>query len=259
MPQGHSGYLSCIEGCCGGESAKPRVHTGFYNNFLVTGSYIQKYIDPLLAPDQPPRKLYVVGHSLGAGVATMAACYFLLNHDWANLPHRLVHVTAGSPRACLGSMKRQIQTEMQKLRPLDKAVICRVVRDRDVVAKLPPSVFGFQHLDKLVYIMDDEELLINPKLKGAHTVEESEMKSILNEQSSSLIDGESDSDSEDEKDHKVYDTENAKSKSKYENRIAMIPKPLRDHMPEFYLKPLIRMFEKEKEVCEVGDSPPDKS
>ncbi len=38
---------------------------------------IKEYIEPLLAPEQPPRMLYVVGHSFGAGIATMTACYFL--------------------------------------------------------------------------------------------------------------------------------------------------------------------------------------
>eukprot|EP00957_Ditylum_brightwellii_P058021 4399781-Ditylum_brightwellii.AAC.1 len=58
--QGHSGALSCIEGlCCRGEETyKPRVHTGFYNNFLAAAPTIDKHIAPLLAPDQPPRKLY---------------------------------------------------------------------------------------------------------------------------------------------------------------------------------------------------------
>lgn len=69
---GHAGYCSCFMGhdLCGiGGGAdvpkKPRVHTGFYNNFLHTTPLIKQYIEPLLASDQPPRKLYVVGHSLG--------------------------------------------------------------------------------------------------------------------------------------------------------------------------------------------------
>jgi predicted lipase len=77
LAQGYSGFLSGLEGlCCTGGEYKPRVHTGFYNNFLASAPSIQKYIDPLLKPDQPPRKLYVVGHSLGTFEPKSQPVYF---------------------------------------------------------------------------------------------------------------------------------------------------------------------------------------
>ena len=158
---------------------KPRVHTGFYNNFLVTAPLIQQYIDPLLGPDQPKRKLFVVGHSLGAGIATMAACYFLLNHDWATLNQKLVVVTAGSPRAVLESMQQKIHAEWKRLRPLDKLVICRIVRDKDVVPSVPPALFGFRHLDKLVYITKDGQIIVNPNLDGSNFVDVKTLGSLV--------------------------------------------------------------------------------
>jgi len=72
---GHAGYCSCLLGheWCGlNKEAKPRVHTGFYNNFLATTPLIKKYIVPLLAESEKTRKLFVVGHSLGAGVVSNA-------------------------------------------------------------------------------------------------------------------------------------------------------------------------------------------
>ena len=112
------GHCSGSKGLCclGGSDYRPRVHTGFYNNFLATVPDIKKYLEPLLAKDQPPRKLYVCGHSLGAGIATMAACYFLFEHDWAQLPHQLVVVTAGSPRACQDSMREHVHNKLTNLR-----------------------------------------------------------------------------------------------------------------------------------------------
>lgn len=75
LAQGYSGFLSGLEGlCCNGGNYKPRVHTGFYNNFLATAPLIQKHIDPLLKADQPPRKLYVVGHSLGKHCMVYITC-----------------------------------------------------------------------------------------------------------------------------------------------------------------------------------------
>lgn len=238
---GHSGWCSCLDGLC---SKKPRVHTGFYNNFIAALPLVQKHVDPLLAPDQPPRKLYVVGHSLGAGIATMAACYFLLEHDWVNLPHKISVVTAGGPRAVKSQMKDLINDKMDQLRPMDKAVICRLVRDKDVVPSVPPKFLGFDHLEKLVYITKEGEVLINPVLSDDYVVTTNEMEEMEakvngeNDESSSLV--LDDAEEEDE--------EKKKALTNYERKMKMIPRPLRDHCPDYYLVPLIKLFEREKDV-----------
>ena len=124
--------MSCCDGqwsCFRKGEKKPRVHTGFYNNILQVIPLLQKYVDPLLAPSQPPRTLYVVGHSLGAGISTLATCYFLLSHDWTNLPHRLLNISAGTPRSCKQSMATLIEEKLAVLRPLDKANIFRIIMD----------------------------------------------------------------------------------------------------------------------------------
>jgi pimeloyl-ACP methyl ester carboxylesterase len=235
IDQGHSGLFSCVDCCMHGDGEyKPRVHTGFYNNFLVTAPLIQQYIDPLLGPDQPKRKLYVVGHSLGAGIATMAACYFLLNNDWATLNQKLVVVTAGSPRAVLESMQQKIHAEWKRLRPLDKLVICRIVRDKDVVPSVPPALFGFRHLDKLVYITKDGQIIVNPNLDGSNFVDVKTLGSLAIRHPSLL---------DDDPDDVVED--NTEEETEYDQQIKMIPRPFRDHMPDFYLYPLIKLFKLE--------------
>ena len=145
---GHAGYCSCLMGYdlphfCGGISKengdnikKPRVHTGFYNNFLHTTPMILEHIAPLLKEDQKPRKLMVVGHSLGAGIATLAACYFILNFEWELLPHQLVCVTAGAPRSVKQNMADIVHERLATLRPMDKAFFCRVVLNEDVVVRV---------------------------------------------------------------------------------------------------------------------------
>ena len=182
VQQGHSGYFSsCADyACCGYDTttmdaAKPRVHTGFYNNFLVTVPSIRQYIDPLLAEDQPPRTLYVVGHSLGAGIAMMAACYFIMEPQyqqiWRNAEskHKLRVVTVGGPRACCQSMQEQVDTVIRELRPTNKVQVIQLVRDKDCVPTVPPEIFGFRHLrEKTVYITKEDkatgkaQVLINP-------------------------------------------------------------------------------------------------
>ena len=182
VQQGHSGYFSsCADyACCGFDTttmdaAKPRVHTGFYNNFLVTVPSIRQYIDPLLADDQPPRTLYVVGHSLGAGIAMMAACYFIMEPQyqqiWRNAEskHKLRVVTIGGPRACCQSMQEQVDGVIRELRPTNKVQVLQLVRDKDCVPTVPPEIFGFRHLrEKTVYITKEDkttgqaQVLINP-------------------------------------------------------------------------------------------------
>lgn len=230
--QGHSGSCSCFDFLWKNDNGPlPRVHTGFYSNFICSGPMIKQYITPLLAPDQPPRKLYVVGHSLGAGVATVACCYFLTSFNWAELPHKFVTVTAGSPRAVQVRMQERIQEIMKELRPLDKAVIARIVRDKDTVATVPPEILGFRHLDKLVYISKDGRILVNPNLDSKEVVDEEVMEQIL------AKDPTFDSTSE--------NVDSVEEKTKYDKMISKIPAPFRDHMPEFYLEPLIKLMERE--------------
>lgn len=103
--------------CVDPENYKPRVHTGFYSNFLAIRPEIKKIITPYLQPTAPPRKFYIVGHSLGAGVATLAACYFMTKFDWENLYQSMVVVTSGSPRVCCKSMKELIDAKRKAFGP----------------------------------------------------------------------------------------------------------------------------------------------
>jgi Lipase (class 3) len=237
IDQGHSGYISSIDSACcvSGEDYKPRVHTGFYNNFLASAPALRTHVDPLLSPDQPPRKLYIVGHSLGAGIATMATVYYLLEHDWETLPHKLISVTLGGPRACCQSMQETIDAKVAALRPLDKAVLVRLVRDKDVVPTVPPTYLGFRHLDKLVFVTKDGAILINPNLSSPHILSKKEMRQLREAHPTVLPTA----DTGDE------DSEGETVETDFEKSIQAIPRAIRDHMPGFYLHPLEAALEKE--------------
>lgn len=149
---------------CGGDDDdddhdeyKPRVNSEFYHNFVASLPLIRRIIEPLLDPDQPPRKLFVTGHSMGAGVATLAACYFMLEFDWSLLPHSLIMVTAGSPRSCCWSMKDQI--DECRLKMGDSVRLYRVVKGDDALVTLPPSALGFTHIVPKIFINDDGAIL----------------------------------------------------------------------------------------------------
>eukprot|EP00977_Amphora_coffeiformis_P029718 scaffold42523_cov183-Amphora_coffeaeformis.AAC.1 len=214
--QGYSGFCSGFDDLCGTGDYKPRVHTGFYNNFLATLPHIKEHIDPLLAADQPPRTLYVVGHSLGGGVATVAACYFLLEFDWTNLPHRFVGVTAGAPRSCATSMKSLMDERLGTLG--DSAKLYRLVKDRDVVAKVPPTFLAFQHLVPPVSIGEDGSILA----KEAAFVDVDGDTSI--DELRDLVISPASEDEEEKK--------SESEKTRYEKWIGRVPRGLRDHMPE---------------------------
>ena len=216
---------------------------GFYNNILKTIAYFQEYVDPLLAPDQPPRKLYVVGHSLGAGISTMATCYFLQHHDWAKLPHKFINVSAGTPRSCKQSMADIMEAKLAELRPLDKAVVCRVVMNEDLVTKVPPPAIGYTHIGKLVFLTEDGYVLVGPKRSDSHIVDKKEMQELCktNPQLIALA-------AEKEKEESQENMRKSKLQTEYEKMMAKIPSPIRDHCPDFYLAPLIKLYERDNQT-----------
>ena len=279
--QGHSGYFSA---CCGyalcnaSGDPKPRVHTGFYNNLIATIPLIQTYIDPLLAPGQPPRTLYVVGHSLGAGIATLAACYFLLERErypWENNPHKLRVVTAGGPRAATSQMQQMVDCRIKEVNsdhrnPLgkNKIVFARVVRDKDVVPTVPPELLGFRHIPEGMVFLTKEDsqgksrILINPNPKNV--VSKRKLKKLVEENPRLLGSGidpevgswtnapsleDSDPDAEGD-DDSVDDSLDGKdpprttygekipATTSVDSQFRMIPRNVRDHMPQFYLNPV---------------------
>jgi len=245
--QRDSGCCSCVEGRW--STRKPRCHLGFYNDFLATLPHIEEMIEPHLKPEAPRRRLFISGYSLGAGVAVMAFLYFLFKYDWATLPHKLILVTAGGPRAVDTKLRDKVEEEMKRLRPLDKAVIARIVNRKDVVPKLPPESWGFRHLAKLVYITDAMEVLINPNL-DEHEIEEvsdetlkekvqlasTELKRSATSRSGSGIFGSG-----------VVMMGQAGQAAQdfvegYDKLLAAIPSLIKDHLPDLYLNPLERLW-----------------
>jgi hypothetical protein len=223
LAQGYSGVCSDFDDlCCYQGDYKPRVHTGFYNNFLAALPAIKQHIDPFLLSNERPRKLYVVGHSLGAGIATLAGCYFLTEYDWNLLPQSLVILTAGSPRACCKSMKEVVDNKRKTFGP--KARMYRVVKGNDVVVSVPPKLFGFRHLIDPIKITDAGQIVLRTE---EHDPETDLMELTKYRDGEELVENLNYSDEED-------------SKTKYDRMAARIPKAFRDHMPDFYLKPLFK-------------------
>ena len=79
---GHAGLMSSCGGWftkfCTTKEGKPRVHTSYYNNFIYTIPMIREHIiNKLMKKDGTPKKVYVVGCSLGAAISQIAFCFIL--------------------------------------------------------------------------------------------------------------------------------------------------------------------------------------
>jgi hypothetical protein len=221
----HAGHLSCLDGCFAkiAGNGKPRVHTGFYNNFMHTLPMVRKYIvEPLTRPGCPPKKVYICGCSLGAAIATMAFCYVVLKVPLESLEHKVLSVTAGCPRACDARMQQVIADRMMELRPLDRAVICRLVYNQDLVPHIPFNCLGFHHLDKLVYITTEGDVIVNPRLQMFEAFPE--LMSVINSFSNRPKVAEQQSKGEGESE-----------KTKFQTECETTPVPIKDHMPYWYL------------------------
>lgn len=245
---GHAGYCSCFDGLFTKyftSRGKPRVHTGFYNNFLYTAPMIRKHIfAKLMDKNTTPKKVYICGCSLGAAIATLAFCFVLLELPWEDpdFNHKLINVTAGSPRSCDTQMQQLVMDKMSKLRPLDRAVICRLVYNQDLVPHVPFQIFSpFVHLEKLVYITAEGQVMVNPNLKTSRNF--AEIKSVF----SSFF--------AEKKGQPKAEANEEETMTDFEKEVASTPGPIKDHMPYWYLTFLQKLQLSMAEAPEQSTAP----
>mgnify|MGYP000079310790 CR=1 FL=1 len=105
-------------------------HKGFYKEFLKLQKSIELELDRIQKRKAKP--IHIVGHSLGGGIATVAA-YHISGVEEV--------VTFGSPRATTWWKQRSC--------PI---LLTRVVNNNDVVPRVPFAILGFKHAGKLQYI-----------------------------------------------------------------------------------------------------------
>lgn len=242
LAQGFSGFCSGMDGlCCQGSAYTPRVHTGFYNNLLAALPTIKRHVDQYLFSYERPRKLYIVGHSLGAGIANLTALYFLLEYNWKLLPQNLILVTAGSPRSICTSMKELVDQKLALYGP-KKVRFHRVVRGSDVVASVPPKVLGFAHVADPIVITDEGNVVLRTKDADAET-DLGQLFSLTKDSGSVRtlgVEGRNDEDDYETSDDSTHSDSEDVEQAKYNRMVARIPKAVRDHMPDFYLKPIFK-------------------
>ncbi|MGB0506315.1 MAG: lipase family protein [Pikeienuella sp.] len=123
-------------------------HSGFHES-------CEDVWNPLFREYQRARKkearpLYIVGHSLGGGMATVAAAK-LVEMD---LPFSGVY-TFGQPRATKRETARMISKECS-------GRYFRFHNNSDLVTRMPARLMNYSHVGQCVYITEDGEFETNP-------------------------------------------------------------------------------------------------
>jgi hypothetical protein len=129
----HTEYPKC-DGC--------KVHDGFYKAWVALLPGVRAEVLRLHAA-APAAQLFFTGHSLGAALAVLAAAEL---HYSEGLEVDAVY-TYGEPR--VGN------DAFHKFYSNGTHVSWRVTHNRDPVPKLPPKLFGFEHIPTEVHYNED--------------------------------------------------------------------------------------------------------
>ncbi|MDL5050292.1 lipase family protein [Oscillatoria amoena NRMC-F 0135] len=122
-----------------------KIHRGFLLALTSVWAEVSDCIDTLLKK-HPDKSLWLTGHSLGGALATIACAYRIDE----NLPIGGVY-TFGQPRVGDGSFSRNLNRTIQ-----DR--FFRVANHRDIVTRLPPRVFGYDHAGQICYFDKNQKL-----------------------------------------------------------------------------------------------------
>jgi len=120
--------------------AKGKVHGGFMKGYNQMEADVLKALK-LAKADCKRCKIYITGHSLGGALATIAAAKLIGNGHIS--PKRTVVYHFGSPRVGDKTFARWFEKNIPNS--------WRVTHGYDIVPTVPPSGFGFQHIQREVY------------------------------------------------------------------------------------------------------------
>jgi triacylglycerol lipase len=132
-------------------SGPGRVHQGFLEALEAAWAKLGRF---LTAAD--PRPLLVTGHSLGGGLATLAA---------SRLPQALLY-SFGAPRAGDAAFCHDMDKRAERHR--------RYVCYRDPVCLLPPGLLGYRHCGTVYYIAKEGEVTALPPAHAHPDIHEME-------------------------------------------------------------------------------------
>ncbi len=113
------------------------VHRGFLRVF--------KTIEPLIAPyiaDKRVKKIVISGYSHGAALALL--CHEYCVYHRPDIAENIAGFGFGCPRVFWGFLNRRVKARFKNF---------TVVRNcRDIVTHLPPRIFGYRHVGRILHI-----------------------------------------------------------------------------------------------------------
>ncbi|MBT5549534.1 MAG: lipase family protein [Nitrospina sp.] len=134
----HSGFLRALNQVMEGVHWTIREYKEEYINKLETGS------------GQQPPSLWFTGHSLGAGLATLAVAKMRIeNEDHEEPVHGLY--TYGSPRVGNKEFSEKFNANF-------KNQTFRIVNNNDIVTRVPIRAHGYRHIGQFWYITSEGKL-----------------------------------------------------------------------------------------------------
>ncbi|CAK9006136.1 Phospholipase A(1) DAD1, partial [Durusdinium trenchii] len=125
-----------------GRHAQAQAHQGFYDAFLASLCDINQKLMPQLRDVSRPKRLIIVGHSIGGAIAMGALGYLLQTYDFAASPHRILFVSTGQPRFGDQGFVENLEKQLSQLRRSGKCCAVRLVNDCDAVPTVPSSLSG---------------------------------------------------------------------------------------------------------------------
>ncbi|AFY37901.1 lipase class 3 [[Leptolyngbya] sp. PCC 7376] len=115
-----------------------KVHRGFYRALDSLWDELEKEIRNLRTDSQT---LWITGHSLGGALATLAAAR--LHIDSPKIAVNGLY-TFGQPRIGNNRFAKVFNSKL-------KNISFRCVNNNDVVTRVPPQIFNYSHIGKLMY------------------------------------------------------------------------------------------------------------
>ncbi len=122
-----------------------QVHNGF--NGALSGVW-DAVLSEILALRTNNQSIWFTGHSLGAALATLAAATLCLQH--AGVKINGVY-TFGQPRLGDYEFAKNYNAAL-------KNITFRCVNNNDVVTRVPPQIFGYSHVGRLMYFDTEGKL-----------------------------------------------------------------------------------------------------
>lgn len=113
-----------------GTNPSIKVHAGFLDTYLKVRDEVLRYAT---RADLKSKSIVVCGHSLGSAIATFAALDIAYN-----ITRRVECFITGTPRVGNKHFKRSYNTRVP--------ATTRMTLGNDIIAQLPPRVFGFTHI-----------------------------------------------------------------------------------------------------------------